>query len=144
MIGEAKAAGSVRLFSVRHDFPDAWARFTGMANSETDRFRLSIPLRPQLYPFWSVGSLGSVKALEVLAQPSPGAAADKHDRAFEQVKKTSAVIAATLTKRPELGNLLRGAFDPANFPAAPDSGSLEWFFDGKQFDDLWIAITWGA
>lgn len=144
MIGEAKAAGSVRLFSVRHDFPDAWARFTGMADSETDRFRLTIPLRPQLYPFWSVGSLGSVKALEVLAQPSPDAAADKHDKVFEQVKKTSAVIAATLTKRPELGNLLRGAFDSANFPAAPDSGSLEWFFDGKQFDDLWIAITWGA
>jgi len=144
MIGEAQAAGSVRLFSVRHDFPDAWARFTGLANSEADRFRLSIPLRPQLYPFWSKGSLGTVKALEVLAQPSQGAAANKHDKVFEDVHRSTGAVATALTRAPELGNVLRGAFTSANFPATPDSGSLEWFFDGNQFDDIWIAVTWGA
>jgi hypothetical protein len=39
---------------------------------------------------------------------------------------------------------LGAAFAASEFPAAADSGSLEWFFDGNQFDDLWVALTWGA
>ena len=149
LIGEAKAAGSVRLFSVRHEFPDAWARFTGAEASDTDRYRLSIPLSPQLYPFWSRDSLRSVHEMELLAHLQTKAVATKHDKVFKNAKKTDATVTAPLTNNPELGNKLRGsflqgAFASANFPAAPDSGSLEWFFDGNQFDDLWVAITWGG
>jgi len=144
LIGEASAPGSVRLFSARHDFPDAWARFVGSTASATDRLRLSLPLSPQLYPFWSRDALGSVHALALLAQPSKGAATDKHDKVYEKGNRTDAAVAANLTKQREFGNLSCGAFTSANFPATPDSGSLEWFFDGNQFDDIWIAVTWGA
>ncbi len=144
LIKDASAAGSVRLFSVRHEFPDAWARFTGAKTSDTDRFRLALPLSPQLYPFWSRGVLGSVHALEVLAQPAKGAPPEQHDKIFKQQVRTDHTVQVTLTKAPELGNLLRGAFPADNLPAAADSGSLAWFFDGNRFDDLWFAVTWGA
>jgi len=144
LIGDASAAGSVRLLSMRHDFPDTWARFTGSPPSATDRLRLTVPLSPQLYPFWSRNALGSVRELELLAQPSPGAPAGKHDKVFKQPDRNDATVAATLASDPALGNLLRGRFADADLPASPDSGSVELFFDGNDFDDLWIAITWGS
>jgi hypothetical protein len=145
LIGAAAAAGSVRLLSVRHEFPDAWARFTGPARSATDRYHLPLPLSPQLYPFWSRGLLSSVHALEVLALPAADAEPGKHDKVYKQPQRSDTTVTAELKKDTTLGNLTRGSFTRvADLPAKPDAGSLDLFFDDNKFDDLWIAITWGS
>jgi hypothetical protein len=52
-IDAAEAAGCVRLFSLRHDFPVAWAAYRA-APEVGDGFRpITIDLLPQHYPYWS-------------------------------------------------------------------------------------------
>jgi hypothetical protein len=146
-ISDAQGAGSVRLLSARHDFPDAWARFTGSTPPDTDRFRLSLPLSPQLYPFWATGTVGAVKALDVLAQRSPGSAGGGRVKVFRNPRRTEAGPEdhlAELTEAPVLGNLLRGGVASDRLPASPTSGSIDLFFDGRDFDDVWVAVTWGT
>src|SRR5262249_30051510 len=52
-IREAQALGLVRLFSVRTEFPTEWAVFQGQTPDAGQRFKLSVNLRPEHYPFWS-------------------------------------------------------------------------------------------
>jgi hypothetical protein len=53
-IAAAGALGSVRLFSVRLDFPSEWARFKATKIDGTHLTApLSVTLRPEHYPFWS-------------------------------------------------------------------------------------------
>ena len=143
VIGSAATAGSVRLLSVRHEFPDAWARFVSSVPADGTRFALSLPLSAQLYPFWSRGLLGTVHDLEVVAQLGPGAVAAKHSKVFVSASSADAGIAGELSKSAALGGLLRGQIAEAHRPEAPASGSVDLFFDGNTFDDLWVAITWG-
>ncbi|MEV7028148.1 hypothetical protein, partial [Kitasatospora sp. NPDC093558] len=143
LINEASAAGSVRLLSVRHEFPDVWAKFTSAPASTTQRYQLSIPLSPELYPYWGRGGLHKVHTMEVLALPAPGAPAGQQDKVFSGPLRTDVTVAATLTRDPDLGTVTRGNWG-AGLPASPSSGSIELYFDGNQFDEQWIAITWGA
>ena len=69
-IADAQNAGTVRLFSVRHEFPGEWAQFQGQAASANGRFRLALKLRPEHYPFWSQGRLGTVARVDLLARSS--------------------------------------------------------------------------
>ena len=63
MIDVVHAAGSVRLFSVRHEFPTEWARFTSVKiDGTTTTAGLSLTFLPQHYPFWAQGIVGSGKA----------------------------------------------------------------------------------
>ena len=41
-IDEAQAAGSVRLFSVRHEFPTEWAKFQSQTPAPDQRFELAL------------------------------------------------------------------------------------------------------
>jgi hypothetical protein len=59
MIDEAQAAGSVRLFSVRHEFPMDWAKFKRVEiKGEKKTAELKLTLGD---PFWSKGRLGELK-----------------------------------------------------------------------------------
>ncbi|MEV0307176.1 hypothetical protein [Nonomuraea fuscirosea] len=52
-IAHAEAAGCARLFSLRHDFPVAWASYKN-APAVAGAFRpITIELTPPHYPFWS-------------------------------------------------------------------------------------------
>ena len=53
-IATATTVGSVRLFSLRHEFPTEWARFTASALSAEGVAPLTVPLRSEHYPFWAV------------------------------------------------------------------------------------------
>src|SRR5690606_29759895 len=66
-IDGAQAAGSVRLFSLRNEFPTEWARFQRSETPANERHALVISLRPEHYPFWSQGRLGTVRQLGLLA-----------------------------------------------------------------------------
>ena len=138
-IKEATAAGSVRLFSMRHEFPSEWAKFMSQTPAPNQRFELAINLRKEHYPFWSQDQLNSVVRVDILARstqvPVPGSM-DIFDSANTAINTKK----GTLTKDVAMGNLLRGPLS-TGLPAKPD-GELKLFFNTKEMTDLWIAVTW--
>lgn len=127
-IEEATGAGSVRLFSVRHEFPSAWAMF-----KSTGKF--SLGLLEEHYPFWSKGLLKGIKALSVIAEK--GATIDRNDDAG--VKKDS----LALVRDPKLG-LFIAAIPQNNLSQINPIGSLFFSSSDKSLNDLWIALAWGG
>jgi hypothetical protein len=55
LIDAAKAAGSVRLFSIRHEFPTEWAAFKATEIDQQHPAELRIELRRDHFPIWSTG-----------------------------------------------------------------------------------------
>ncbi len=140
-INAAQAPGSLRLFSLRHEFPTAWAKFKGQTPVANQRVPLAITLRPEHYPFWSQGRLNSVARVDLLARSSANMLniADKSD-ALEP--------AFTLVKE---GELLVGQLPPAMRPEKPmvldDAAWLTLYIDAgdvTRIADLWVGVTWGA
>jgi len=69
LVKDAAAAGSVRLFSVRHEFPTEWAKFKNEQVNVTSNpkvFKLTLDLKPEHYPYWSQGKLNRVTKADVL------------------------------------------------------------------------------
>jgi hypothetical protein len=139
LIADAQAVGSVRLFSVRHEFPTAWADFQGQKPDENQRFELTVNLRPEHYPFWSQGRLNSVTRVDVLARSTEKTVPGSVD-VFEKAENNDDTKKGTLTKDTAMGNLLRGLLT-AGLPAKPDD-ELRFFFETRAMADLWIAVTW--
>lgn len=141
LITEAKAAGSVRLFSVRHEFPTEWVRFQSQTPAANQRFELALNLRAEHYPFWSQGRLNSVMRVDVIVKstedPAPGSidVADKADKNDATAKQD------TIGKDSSLGGLLVGKLTNMDLPDRPD-GELKLFFDTNEMADVWIAATW--
>ena len=98
LIDDAKAAGSVRLFSVRHEFPTEWAKFQAQTPGANQRFALELKLRAEHYPFWSKGRLNSVTRVDILARSSKAAAPASLD-VFDKADKTDARNEARYTHK---------------------------------------------
>ena len=146
LIKKAQTVGSVRLFSVRHDFPSQWAKFTSAAISgAVTSAELQLSLVPELYPFWSQGIVGSssLKAVAFYAEMSTGSIAttiNMNDKADLSGNND------TLAVNPLLDNLLTGSLNKIALPAAITDTThppLTLYFDNNSMEDLWIAITWG-
>lgn len=135
LIGEAQAAGSMRLFSIRHEFPTEWAKFQNQNDSGNQRFELVLNLRPEHYPYWSQGRLNSVKRVDILVS-SPEPVLDVFDKAENDgtEKKDS------LVKAPKFGNLLVGKLTGEVKPL----GEFRIFFNKRTMREIWIAITWSS
>ena len=59
-IKAAQATGSVRLFSIRHEFPTEWAMFkSAVISVASPTAALALNLLPQHYPFWAQGLLAA-------------------------------------------------------------------------------------
>jgi len=132
LIENAKAAGSPRLFSIRHEFPTEWAQFKAISSAETSSFPLSIQLREAHYPFWSQGRLGDITSAELFARPTVsgeviGIAYDPDDDAFENLGDA-------------LGQLCTGSL--SQLPDSP-TGEYTLYFNTNGIDDLWLALAWG-
>jgi len=145
-IAAARTAGSVRLFSVRHEFPNVWARFQRTpANSWAE---LQAIFREEHYPFWSKGRLGSVERVDLYAQT--GASELKisaHDDGSGDLDTLTVlakdgetnVLAGQLTNVPH-------PTVPAD-PEQPENALLKLYVKqpaDKAIEDLWIAVTWGS
>ena len=138
LIKAAQAIGSVRLFSVRHEFPSEWAKFLSQPPAAGQRFELKINLRPEHYPFWSKDRLNGVTRVDILGQSTvPGSVnvADKLD------KNDATAQTDLLSKGSALGNLLVGKLTNIGLPTKPDR-ELKLFVDSKAFSDFWLAVTW--
>jgi hypothetical protein len=143
LIASAEAAGSVRLFSMRHEFPTEWARFTSQTPAANQRYELRIRLRPEHYPFWSQNRLTNVLRVDLLAEragdPVP-ATIDVADRAD---KDDASTLKDALTKDPSMNDLLVGKLQNVPRPAEP-AGELTLYFDDAKLNDLFVAVTWSG
>lgn len=138
LIAAGQAAGSVRLFSVRHEFPTEWAKLQSQTPAPNQRYELAIMLRPEHYPFWSQGRLNNVVRVDLFARS-----------ASDQVPDTITVADSagtqkdTLTKDGSLNNLLVGKLDKVPLPEKP-TGELKLYFEDAKLSNLWIAVTWSG
>lgn len=136
LIGEAQAVGSVRLFSIKHEFPNEWAKFQNQTDSGNQRFELTLNLRPEHYPYWSQGCLNSVKSVGFLVMVSnPITTPICVDTENGDTKKV-------LEKNSNFGNLLVG-----NLPDIGEVkplGEFKVFFNNKMMKDIWITVAWSS
>ena len=130
-IEEASAAGSVRLLSVKHEFPSEWAKFTGIKidGGAVKTAELAVELRDEHYPFWSRTAAVAIKRVDVIARAvtKPVEVSDKNG------KKDPLGV--------PLGDLRIGKLAKIPLPAATGKWSL--LFNDNGMKDLWIALTWG-
>jgi receptor-binding and translocation channel-forming TcA subunit of Tc toxin len=141
-IAEARAPGSVRLFCVRSEFPNEWAKFQAHVPGNKERFLLELALRAEHYPFWSKDRLSSVTRVEMFALSSKTVTPATID-VFDKLDTTDGSAKHdTLTKDPSLGNALIGKV--TNIVPAKPEGTLELFFEDRELADLWIALTWNG
>lgn len=147
MIEQATAAGSVQLFSLRHDFPTEWSRFQTLTPDVNKRFEMKVGLRPEHFPFWSQGRLNRVVRVEIFARAAtstlpPGIEIfDKSDKTDITAKKESPV------SNSPIAGLLAWTLNGGTAGIAPPTnpiGEFSLFFETRTFADMWIAITWGA
>jgi hypothetical protein len=133
-IEAAQASGSMRLFSLRHEFPIEWAKFKRVKiEGETKTAELTLNLRDEHYPFWSKGRLKELKRVDLFARTDENSVviADKTD---------GTGIKATLGKDASMGNLCSGKLtDPLPAPI----GEFTLYFINNSMEDLWMALTWG-
>lgn len=135
-IDAATSVGSLRLFSIRHEFPTDWARFKNVTiGGATARAPLTLTLRPEHYPYWSEGHLAAVKALQLFAD-SPGAASIRVDD-----KADGSGNHDSLAPDANYGAMLTGALVNVAKPAP--TGSFTLWLDSNAMDDLWMAVSWG-
>lgn len=135
-IAEAQAAGSVRLFSVRHEFPSEWAKFKSIKiQGAVKTAELAIELRPEHYPFWSRDSIDAVKRVDVLVAKKSAGAVYLHVQADGQGAKDA------LEKDNALGGLLRMQLTNVARPGPTGKWSL--YFSDNTMEELWLALTWG-
>jgi len=132
-IANAQTVGSVRLFSIRHEFPTEWARFRNVQLSDTTKFaELSLTLRAEHYPFWSQGLLNTLKQMEFFAQTTKGVTLnDKPDGTGNSDK-----LVLDQSMHLQVGKL-------TNILPPPPLGKFSLYLDNNSMDDLWMAVTWG-
>lgn len=134
LIGQAAFPGSVRLFSARHEFPTAWAKFRNGPAEPDKRHELALQFLPEHYPFWSRGRLNAVASVEVLAA---GEMAGLDIFASEDRENGDKL--AELAKTPQ-SHLLQGVLT-GGVPAKP-VGELKLYFETADLQDVWIAVAW--
>ena len=139
-IAAALAVGSIRLLSVRHEFPTEWARFTSSTPAgEPPTAPLTLTLREEHYPYWARLTADRVlHAVELFASAGDedvavydAAADDPPGSRHETLLRTD----------PSVGGLRSGLLAEP-LPAALGSWTLN--LADTAITDLWIALTWGA
>ncbi|HEY8023530.1 MAG TPA: insecticidal toxin protein [Burkholderiaceae bacterium] len=144
LIGKGQTAGSTRLYSVRHDFPTAWAKFqSSTITAATPTASLNLALTQDLYPNWAQGIVGTkaLKAVAFYAEMRRG------DTTVNINLTDAASHHDMLNKNPMYANMLTGNLLKIPLPAAVSDAThapLTVAFDNNQMEDLWVALTWGA
>jgi hypothetical protein len=143
-IDTAEAAGMVRLFSIRHEFPSAWAKFIATKiDGNIKTAELSLDLRPEHYPFWSRGRLKIVHQAKVIARVSSDI---DHIEITEKADAdaTGKKDSLTRTNDPDSSSLVRCTLvDLApTSPVSEPNKPFKLYFRNNSMTDLWLAITW--
>lgn len=129
-IGLAQAAGSVRLFNVRREFPSAWSEFRATEPNEHDRIPLTLEFRQEHYPFWSRDRLKALHRLALFV---------RSDRSSVEVS-LEPFGGEPLSRDKSLGDLFVGSLSEA-LPSP--KGSFTLFLDSTALEELWLGVWWG-
>lgn len=126
---------SVRLFSMRHEFPSEWARFKKVALSAGQTATLSFDLGDEHFPYRMHQTFSNVKRLHVFGRTE-----------VQQVKaKLSRGTSATAIGETPLVKG-EGVITPPSQPGGQEGfdprGHFELQFDSTAFEDLWIVMDW--
>ena len=113
-LAEAQTAGSVRLFSLRHEFPTEWARFQGTEGNGP--FALSLTLTDAHFPYWTRGREREAVALSWQVQT----------RVKDELKLSPPTSVAAL---PDVSG-------PAAITIEP--------LPSKDVSDVWLALTFAT
>jgi Tc toxin complex TcA C-terminal TcB-binding domain len=133
-IDAAQTNGSVRLFSIRHEFPTEWAKFkSSTITNPVTTAELSLNLRPEHYPFWSQHNLTAVKRVDCLVQSKKDTEVTSNAAGTEN--KTALVTEASL------GNLRTAKL--ADAILLSPIGPCTLYFNDNSMEDLWLAVAWG-
>ena len=136
-IAEASAAGSVRLFSIRHEFPSEWAKFKGIQTATANPVaELKIPLREEHYPFWSKGILETVYRLDLYAKTK--SSLDVFGALLENGQPDPATQE---TLSASLGPLRTAKLTKISLAKPTDTLTL--YLDNKDLENLWVTLAWG-
>lgn len=137
-IGEAQTAGSVRLFSIRHEFPTEWAKFKSVKiEGVIKTAELTLRLVPEHYPFWSQDRLGTIKRAMVFAKTSV--------QEIKITEKADATGMSDVINDKSLKGMLMGKLETL-VPISPISSAdnpLKLHINNNTMTDLWLALTWG-
>jgi hypothetical protein len=136
----ATTVGSVRMLSLRHEFPTEWARFASTAlGGATTEAPLTVTLRDEHYPFWAGRVDGrELKRVELFAVP---AESTKATVSVSVAPGAPAAAKRPLAKDSALGDMRVGTLAA---PLPPPVGDLALFLDDNSMSDVWLALTWGA
>lgn len=128
--------GSVRLFSIREEFPSEWAKFLGAPAGANGKFQLSLELAKEHFPLWSKDRLGPMKAMQLWARRSNGAPG-----APLQARLIAGANAAFPLQGDATDLLVAGAVAPGELPGNA-IGEHKFEFSDKELRDLWVAVQW--
>jgi Tc toxin complex TcA C-terminal TcB-binding domain/Concanavalin A-like lectin/glucanases superfamily len=137
-IEEAQAAGSIRLFSIRHEFPSEWAKFKSIntKDNNTKAAPLVLELRQEHFPFWSQGRIDVVRRVDLLVK-----------QGTNTIKVTSNGVENSFAPNSSWVGLRTAEVKPLpqedpNVPLLPIKFNLS--FDDNSMEDLWLALTWSS
>jgi Tc toxin complex TcA C-terminal TcB-binding domain len=145
LIGDPQAAGSTRLFSLRHEFPSEWAKFRRVEiRGNVKTAELALTLREDHFPFWSKDRLDSLKNVTFFSKT------DKPSINLTENVDGSGNKDA-LAQDTSFGDLRVGKLEKIALPIATknpaDSDKVEFRFklnfDDNTMEDLWMAVDWG-
>jgi hypothetical protein len=135
-IARARAAGSVRLLSMRHDFQTQWASFKDAA-PDNGFFKLTLSLREEHFPLWCNVRSDRITGLTLLA------------RTAEEFKVTAQpdeeATAVRIGRMPEWGGYCGGDLEALREAVIPEGmeGDITLYLEGNGMEELWLAIAWG-
>jgi hypothetical protein len=132
-IGSAKATGSVRLFSMRHEFPSDWAKFKSQQIASPAFAPLTFTVKPEHYPFWSQGRLQGVLGVNLFATST------KDIQVCDTPDGSGNID--SLSQDDSLGGMRSGILKNIALPQPTGAWALN--FSDNSMDDLWMAVAWG-
>lgn len=134
-IEEAQTVGSVRLFSIRHEFPSEWAKFKADADTYAE---LTINFREEHYPFWSKNKDIEIKNIIFFAKPT----LDTKSNITVANNSNGTDKKDTLVKDNSLNDLRVGRLINIDLPKK-STGAYMLYFEDNTMDELLLALTWG-
>ena len=134
-IDDAQAAGCTRLFSLRHDFPAAWAAYKDkdapLVGGPGDKLRpITITLTPQHYPFWGKTADGQQREVTQAALIARGAGSLKVAKADGTSPDSLGAFVGDL-KRAQITN------------KPPFTGEWKAALTADGVEDAWLLMQWG-
>lgn len=130
MVDGGTAYASTRLFSLRHEFPMAWAAFKQASVGPSQTAELKIQLQAEHYPMWA---------------PQSGLVTKSADLLTKSVTGPLSVLVGTQTDATDFENGLpvAGLAKASITPLPAAVGLLSLKFNRNDLSDVWLALTWG-